>query len=164
MTPIGLEAGRRQILRRSPLRVSNSRSAVQNWPSCECLSAGLRRIWTFPPCKTPVDNLRILGPFPKVAHTKGTSAQRCANHSHQGDFCVRERQKEGPRSDWTASHLVSKKWEAVQRLRGPSLKAIVPWRRGYLAVCCSPSGKMILFTKKKITMEMPPFSTVVPTL
>lgn len=28
----------------------------------------------------------------------------------------------------------------------------------------SPSGKMILFTKKKITMEMPPFSTVVPML
>ena len=28
----------------------------------------------------------------------------------------------------------------------------------------SPSGKMILFTKKKITMEMPPFRTVVPML
>ena len=26
------------------------------------------------------------------------------------------------------------------------------------------SGKMILFTKKKITMEMPPLSTVVPML
>ena len=29
---------------------------------------------------------------------------------------------------------------------------------------CAPSGKMILFTKKKITMEMPPLSTVVPML
>ena len=28
----------------------------------------------------------------------------------------------------------------------------------------SPSGKMILFTKKKITIEMPPLSTVVPML
>ena len=28
----------------------------------------------------------------------------------------------------------------------------------------SPSGKMILFTKKKMTMEIPPFSTVVPML
>ena len=28
----------------------------------------------------------------------------------------------------------------------------------------SPSGKMILFTKKKITMETPPFRTVVPML
>ena len=28
----------------------------------------------------------------------------------------------------------------------------------------SPSGKMILFTKKKMTMEMPPLSTVVPML
>ena len=28
----------------------------------------------------------------------------------------------------------------------------------------APSGKMILFTKKKITMEMPPLSTVVPML
>ena len=28
----------------------------------------------------------------------------------------------------------------------------------------SHSGKMILFTKKKITMEMPPLSTVVPML
>ena len=26
----------------------------------------------------------------------------------------------------------------------------------------SPSGKMILFTKKKMTIEMPPLSTVVP--
>ena len=33
----------------------------------------------------------------------------------------------------------------------------------YLAAF-SPSGKMILFTKKKMTMEMPPFSTVVPML
>ena len=32
------------------------------------------------------------------------------------------------------------------------------------AVLASPSGKMILFTKKKITMEMPPLSTVVPIL
>ena len=32
----------------------------------------------------------------------------------------------------------------------------------YFAV--SPSGKMILFTKKKITIEMPPLSTVVPML
>ena len=28
----------------------------------------------------------------------------------------------------------------------------------------SPSGKMILFTKKKMTIEMPPLSTVVPML
>ena len=28
----------------------------------------------------------------------------------------------------------------------------------------SPSGKMILFTKKKITIEIPPLSTVVPML
>ena len=28
----------------------------------------------------------------------------------------------------------------------------------------SPSGKMILFTKKKVTIEMPPLSTVVPML
>ena len=28
----------------------------------------------------------------------------------------------------------------------------------------SPSGKMILFTKKKITIAMPPLSTVVPML
>ena len=27
-----------------------------------------------------------------------------------------------------------------------------------------PSGKMILFTKKKMTIEMPPLSTVVPML
>ena len=33
----------------------------------------------------------------------------------------------------------------------------------YLAAF-SPSGKMILFTKKKITMEMPPLRTVVPML
>ena len=32
------------------------------------------------------------------------------------------------------------------------------------AVCFFPSGKMILFTKKKMTMEIPPFSTVVPML
>ena len=28
----------------------------------------------------------------------------------------------------------------------------------------SPSGKMILFTKKKMTIEIPPLSTVVPML
>lgn len=28
----------------------------------------------------------------------------------------------------------------------------------------SPSGKIILFTKKKMTIEMPPLSTVVPML
>ncbi len=33
-----------------------------------------------------------------------------------------------------------------------------------LYFACAPSGKMILFTKKKITMEMPPLSTVVPML
>ena len=33
----------------------------------------------------------------------------------------------------------------------------------YLAAF-SPSGKMILFTKKKMTMEMPPLRTVVPML
>ena len=33
----------------------------------------------------------------------------------------------------------------------------------YLAAF-SPSGKMILFTKKKMTMEIPPLSTVVPML
>lgn len=33
-----------------------------------------------------------------------------------------------------------------------------------LYFACAPSGKMILFTKKKITMEMPPLSTVVPIL
>ena len=33
-----------------------------------------------------------------------------------------------------------------------------------LYFACVPSGKMILFTKKKITMEMPPLSTVVPML
>ena len=48
-------------------------------------------------------------------------------------------------------------------LRDPRSKLPIG-RRGYLAACCSPSGKMILFTKKKITMEMPPFSTVVPML
>ena len=32
------------------------------------------------------------------------------------------------------------------------------------ALLASPSGKMILFTKKKMTMEMPPLSTVVPML
>ena len=32
------------------------------------------------------------------------------------------------------------------------------------AFLASPSGKMILFTKKKITIEMPPFRTVVPML
>ena len=34
----------------------------------------------------------------------------------------------------------------------------------YYLAAFSPSGKMILFTKKKITMEMPPLSTVVPML
>lgn len=33
--------------------------------------------------------------------------------------------------------------------------------RNYFA---APSGKMILLTKKKITIEMPPLSTVVPML
>ena len=32
------------------------------------------------------------------------------------------------------------------------------------ALLASPSGKMILFTKKKMTMEMPPLSPVVPML
>ena len=34
----------------------------------------------------------------------------------------------------------------------------------YYLAAFSPSGKMILFTKKKMTMEMPPLSTVVPML
>ena len=34
----------------------------------------------------------------------------------------------------------------------------------YYLAAFSPSGKMILFTKKKITMEMPPLRTVVPML
>ena len=34
----------------------------------------------------------------------------------------------------------------------------------YYWAAFSPSGKMILFTKKKMTMEMPPLSTVVPML
>ena len=34
----------------------------------------------------------------------------------------------------------------------------------FIYFAASPSGKMILFTKKKITMEMPPFRTVVPML
>lgn len=34
----------------------------------------------------------------------------------------------------------------------------------YAAAFASPSGKMILFTKKKITIEMPPLRTVVPML
>ena len=34
----------------------------------------------------------------------------------------------------------------------------------YYLAAFSPSGKMILFTKKKMTMEMPPLRTVVPML
>ena len=34
----------------------------------------------------------------------------------------------------------------------------------YYLAAFSPPGKMILFTKKKMTMEMPPLSTVVPML
>ena len=37
-------------------------------------------------------------------------------------------------------------------------------KMAYYLAAFSPSGKMILFTKKKITMEMPPLSTVVPML
>ena len=36
--------------------------------------------------------------------------------------------------------------------------------RGTQAFLASPSGKMILLTKKKITMEMPPLRRVVPML
>ena len=41
------------------------------------------------------------------------------------------------------------------------LRRVSPLDQPFFA---SPSGKMILFTKKKITMETPPFSTVVPML
>ena len=43
----------------------------------------------------------------------------------------------------------------------PPLRSLPGFCYAFLA---SPSGKMILFTKKKITIEMPPFRTVVPML
>ena len=36
--------------------------------------------------------------------------------------------------------------------------------RAYSAASSFASGKMILFTKKKMSMETPPFNTVVPML
>ena len=60
--------------------------------------------------------------------------------------------------------LYEKTEEAKRLLRysDKPITAISSYLKLYFA--CSPSGKMILFTKKKITMEMPPLSTVVPML
>ena len=44
------------------------------------------------------------------------------------------------------------------------MKKMMKIERMSVYFAASPSGKMILFTKKKITIEMPPLSTVVPML
>ena len=63
-----------------------------------------------------------------------------------------------PRSDLPPSQKTNSR-RAI-RLHGGCLRIL----RDQAAVRASPSGKMILLTKKKITMEMPPLSTVVPML
>ena len=44
------------------------------------------------------------------------------------------------------------------------MKKMMKMKKMTAYFAASPSGKMILFTKKKITIEMPPLSTVVPML
>ncbi len=57
--------------------------------------------------------------------------------------------------------------EAVMKEKKEEKKIACLCRRSLqnqFAFLASPSGKIILLTKKKITIEMPPFSTVVPML
>ena len=87
---------------------------------------------------------------------------------------LRARQRLPPRGSWQNRQVLT---EGVQ----PPLQAkkAAPENGAALLVCdekkkmkemayylaaFSPSGKMILFTKKKMTMEIPPLSTVVPML
>ena len=62
------------------------------------------------------------------------------------------------------SGIASPGWTAIGLAPPVWMKKMMKIERMSAYFAASPSGKMILFTKKKITIEMPPLSTVVPML
>lgn len=87
-----------QALHRTRLRVSDLRTGAQKWPSCECFSRGRGRstqVLCIHPdydllfqCQNIHYVLDISAKSGNLTHTKATSAQPFANHSHEGHFCA----------------------------------------------------------------------------
>ena len=98
-----------------------------------------------------------------------SKAQKCKGFGPSCAICQKFGGRAGPKSPKTTTNrpelsvpgglpLVMKVW-----MKKMKMKEMVSLRGAY-AFLASPSGKMILFTKKKITMEMPPLRMVVPML
>ena len=97
---------------------------------------------------------------------RATAITNCCNSVLN---CIRidEQQKKLAELEKLLEAAASREW-ALQWLKEDGLlarmKKMMKIKKMTDYFAASPSGKMILFTKKKMTIEMPPLSTVVPML